>query len=114
MILALGGFKKEERNVSKKHKHSNYAVETNEEIEPVEEAVEIAEKKIEPITGMVDYCAKLNVRTTPDLDGDVIASLAKQTEVEIDLSKSTDDWYYICTAIGVEGFCMRQYVYIYL
>lgn len=100
--------------MSNKHKHSNYAVETNEEIEPVEEAVEVVEAPAESITGVVDYCAKLNVRTAPDLDGDVIASLAKRTEVEIDLSKSTDEWYHICTATGIEGFCMRQYIYVYL
>lgn len=100
--------------MSKKHNHSNYAVETNAEIKPVEEAVEVVETSTESITGVVDYCAKLNVRTTPDLDGDVVASLAKQTAVEIDLTKSTDEWYYVSTAMGIEGFCMRQYVYVYL
>lgn len=99
--------------MSNKHKHSSYAVETNEEIVPVEEAVEIVEEKIELVAGVVDYCSKLNVRTTPNLDGDVVASLAKRTEVEIDLSKSNDDWYHVCTSAGVEGFCMRQYIYVY-
>ena len=100
--------------MSKKHKHSSYAVETNEEVETVEEAVETVEEKIESVTGMVDYCAKLNVRSAPDLDGDVVASLPKRTEVEIDLTKSTSDWYYVCTSAGIEGFCMRQYIYVYL
>lgn len=65
---------------------------------------------ITTIEGVVSGCAKLNVRQEPNLFADVICTLDAMSEIEIIVEKSTKDWFYICTAIGAEGYCMRKYV----
>lgn len=66
------------------------------------------------VVGMVVGCAKLNVRAEASLFSDVIYTLNTQSEIEIDIEKSDKDWFYICTATGVEGYCMRKYVEAHL
>lgn len=71
---------------------------------PAEEA-----KKIETI-GVVTDCEKLNVRAAADPNADVVAVIPSLTEVVIDADASTSGFYRVCTAAGVEGFCMRKYI----
>ena len=66
------------------------------------------------VDGMVVGCAKLNVRAEASLFADVIYTLNAQSEIEIDIEKSNKDWFYICTATGIEGYCMRKYVEAHL
>lgn len=68
----------------------------------------------ETVVGMVVGCAKLNVRAEASLFSDVICTLNTQSEIEINIEKSDKDWFYICTATGVEGYCMRKYVEAHL
>ena len=92
-------------------------------VTPVEEKVETAVPNVEfvnetvntvslptTVEGMVVDCAKLNVRAEASLFADVVCVLNAQSEIEIDVNKSNNDWYYICTASGIEGYCMRKYV----
>lgn len=68
----------------------------------------------ETVIGMVVGCAKLNVRAEANLFSDVVCILNSQSEIEINVDKSTKDWFYICTATGVEGYCLRKYVEAHL
>ena len=68
----------------------------------------------ETVSGMVVGCAKLNVRKEPNLFADIVCALNVQSEIEIDVEKSNNDWFYICTATGVEGYCMRKFVEAHL
>lgn len=66
-----------------------------------------------PITGVVTDCLKLNVRSTPTDSsgkGNVVTTIECLTEVVIDMEGSTDRFYKICTASGIEGFCMKQFI----
>lgn len=84
---------------------------------PVVELVnETVETKPIPKTvdGMVVGCAKLNVRAEANLFAEVVCTLNAQSEIEIDVEKSNRDWFYICTATGIEGYCMRKYVEAHL
>lgn len=80
--------------------------------EMVVEPIEIPEVKMEPntVNGVVANCMKLNVRVEPSINSEVVYVLEVKTDVEINLDKSTDEWFYVCTAIGVEGYCMRKFV----
>lgn len=60
--------------------------------------------------GVVANCAKLNVRSKPGINGDVVCVLDKDVEVTIDVDESTDEWFKIRTAAGVNGYCMRKFV----
>ena len=62
------------------------------------------------VEGVVVNCAKLNVREEPSTNSDIVCVLDVMSEIEIDVEKSTDEWFKICTAIGVEGYCMRKFV----
>ena len=60
--------------------------------------------------GVVANCAKLNVRSKPGIDGDVVATLSVNEEVNIDVDESTNEWFKISTTAGVKGYCMRKFV----
>lgn len=88
---------------------------------PVVEVIETPEVKmvvetVETVTlpkivnGFVANCTKLNVRVQPAADADVVCVLDNGTEIEINVNNSTDEWFSICTAAGIEGYCMRKFV----
>lgn len=68
----------------------------------------------ETVTGMVVGCAKLNVRSDASLFADVVCTLDVMSEMMIDVNKSTKDWFFVCTATGIEGYCLRKYVEAHL
>lgn len=62
------------------------------------------------ITGTVVNCTKLNVRSNPVIDAEILTVLDANSEVEIDKARSTNEWLKITTAAGIDGFCMRKFV----
>lgn len=62
------------------------------------------------VSGVVVNCAKLNVREEPSANAEVVCVLDVMSEIKIDASKSDNEWFKICTATGVEGYCMRKFV----
>lgn len=76
------------------------------ENEPVKKQV----KPREPRIGVVIDCVKLNVRKSPSTDAEVLAEIAVNSEVQI-LGKGSDkDFFHVCTAAGVDGFCMKKFI----
>lgn len=61
--------------------------------------------------GVVNY-SRLHIYSKPDLDSEIICAVHYLTEVIIDLDCSTEDFYKIYTAIGVEGFCQKDLITI--
>lgn len=76
----------------------------------VEPKVESKPESAKPVVGVVFNCGKLNVRTNPASDADIVCVLDVNSEVKLDMSRSTKEWFKICTATGVEGFCMRKFI----
>lgn len=64
----------------------------------------------ETVTGTVANCTKLNVRANPSTTAEIVCVLDAKSEIEIDVAKSTNEWFKVYTAIGSEGYCMRQFV----
>lgn len=62
------------------------------------------------VSGIVTDCFSLNIREKPLSDAKVIAVIPVMENVLVDTSDSTDDFYKICTAAGVEGYCMKKYI----
>lgn len=62
------------------------------------------------IIGTVTNCSKLNVRSKPATDAEVVTVLNSDSEVIIDPARSTNEWLKITTTAGVEGYCMRKFV----
>lgn len=80
-------------------------------IETFEEATPVEEKKIVYI-GKIRDCDKLNVREKPSVDAKVLCKLDKNSEVLIDKTNSTKEFYNVVTSSGVEGYCMKKYMSI--
>lgn len=80
----------------------------NELVENVEATVE--EPVMEPITGVVIGCNKLNVRKKPGLKSEVVTVINAKTKLTINLEESAKDWYKVTVKPGVEGYCMKKYV----
>lgn len=65
------------------------------------------------VDGTVSNCVQLRVRETPDNSSDnEIGLLTLADGVLVNLTESTDDFYKITTAAGLEGYCMKQFINI--
>ena len=101
-----------------KKKHATpKPVETVEAVEPevIQDEIEEIEAVIETkpiIQGIVDGCAKLNVRKQPVANAEVVCVIERNTKVMIDENESTDEFYKVCTVSGIEGFCVKRFVVI--
>ena len=60
----------------------------------------------------VANCLRLHIHAEPDLDSDIVCKARYLTEVLVDPVSSTQDFYKICTAIGAEGFCKKEFITI--
>ena len=85
-------------------------IDVNEAVKETEIIAPIAPEPKKTVRGVVVGCFNLNVRTGPSKDFDVICEIPSDSEVEIDESESFEDFYKICTASGVEGFCMKKFI----
>ena len=87
---------------------------------PTEETIATLEEVIEETTeetvmeqfGFVSGCSKLNIRKAPNVNADIECVVNEGSELKIDKSKSIEGWFNICTANGVEGYCMSKFVEI--
>lgn len=92
----------------------------NEELEEANNAIHeiVAEKTIEETireatkTGVVVGCNKLNMRFTPKLDGSVICILTNADKVEVDTRFDDPEFYKVTTVLGIEGYCMKKYIFV--
>ena len=62
------------------------------------------------VFGVVTGCSKLNIREEPSTDSEVLAVVSSGTTLEIDMDDFGYDWLAVCTASGISGYCMAQYV----
>ncbi len=79
------------------------------ELGPIDEAIPI-EDRLAIMPGVVTNCLRLNVRKEPKADAEVIAVIDALSEVMIEVPASYGDFYKVCTAAGIEGFCMKKYI----
>lgn len=88
---------------------------------PTQESVEVKQEETvetptiqrelpQPTIGIVSNCAKLRVRAAANTDADILCEIESNSEVTIDTSQSTKDFYKVCTSAGVEGFCMKKFI----
>ncbi len=82
-------------------------VENNEGIE-VNEVVEVTNL----VKGVISGCRKLYVRKKPNKGSVHLCILDAGTEVTVNTAESTEDFYKVCTAAGIEGYCMKKFMSI--
>ena len=79
---------------------------------PVTPAPTVETEENDTIIGIVVECAKLNVRKEPAADAEILTTIPKGSEVQVDIFESTEDFYKVCTGAGVEGYCVKDYINI--
>lgn len=92
--------------------------ETTEEV--IEESVEEAQNDLkethdEIVDGVLNGCAKLNVRAEASKEADVVCVIDKDTSFTVNLTASTEDFYKIHACVNevlYEGFCVKQFISI--
>lgn len=95
-----------------KNKEKKLVVETPSENLTEVKTEPIVEEKVAVYIGEIRDCDKLNVREEPNINSKVLCKLDKTSEVEIDKTKSTKEFYKISTSSGVSGYCMKKYMSI--
>ena len=108
-----------------KHNYTNYSKQSKKPEEtsmPAEPVVSMSKRasvlepeetpvaKPEPITGVVNNCLRLNVREKPSVDAEILTALEAGSEVRLLKDEIENGFYKICTASGLEGYCMCEYV----
>ena len=73
---------------------------------------ELCEDTARNAIGVVTDCLKLNIREKPSKSSRVVAIVTCLDELEISMGDSNDEYYAVCTAAGIEGFCMKKFVAI--
>ena len=77
-----------------------------------EETILDIEAKPEPTIGSVVDCIMLNVRKEPSIESEILCEISWSTELMVYEDESTDEFYKICTASGIEGYCMKKFISI--
>lgn len=75
----------------------------------------IAEEKVETaktVFGTVVDCYRLNIRSGPSIDAEVLCEIPVDTKVKILESEFTEDFYKVVTGAGVEGYCLKTFIKI--
>lgn len=100
-----------------KNKESN-VVETNNVLEgqmTIDELINVEdtnETVNETAMGFVSGCEKLFVREKPGKEFNHITIIPKNSEVKINLTDSTEEFYKVTTSMGFEGYCMKKFITI--
>lgn len=102
----------------KKYDDKPKTEESVEHVEPAEPAVEVkmVEETVKTvpipntINGVVANCTKLNVRKDPSIHAEILGVVDVDSEMKINMDKSNDKWFYVSTAVGIDGYCMRDFV----
>ena len=81
-------------------------------LEPEETPDANSASKPEPVTGVVDNCIRLNVREKPSVDAEILTALEAGSEVLLLEDETENGFYKVCTASGLEGYCMCEYIVI--
>ena len=60
--------------------------------------------------GIVTNCSRLNVRKKPNKEAKILAVIDEGTELTVNLSRSTRNWYSVSLESGLYGYCMTEYI----
>lgn len=80
--------------------------------EAVTETVEEVATPAEPKQGVVTDCVKLNVRKEARPNAEVVCIIDASTTLMISEEESTEEFYKVYTAAGLEGYCMKKFIAI--
>ena len=62
------------------------------------------------IIGTVIGCVRLNVRKEPDENADVVDIVPVDAELNVDSNGGNEQFYFVRTPDGIDGYCMKKFV----
>ena len=74
--------------------------------------VEPEEPSKPALTTCIVTANKLNIRKLPSPGAEVATVVNRDTELMIDPEYEAVEWIKVCTAAGIEGYCMKRFVEI--
>lgn len=83
-------------------------IELNSEIEPECETNTASTEVI----GTVIKCKALNIREEADIRSDIVCVIPVGSNVMIDTTNYSGEWFKVCTEAGLEGYCLSEFVSI--
>lgn len=107
----MSSYRKDYTKFSKPSLHEEKAdkKETKRE-EPTEPTEPTKLIKNEPKTIIGNVTAKrLNIREKPDIGSSILCVAEANSELMIE-EDASDEWFKVCTVLGVEGYCMKKFV----
>lgn len=79
------------------------------EEEKIEEAIEaLKNDKNDILEGKIYKCKMINVRSQPSTESEILTTLKENDKVLVE--DMDDEWAHITTQMGVEGYCLKDYV----
>jgi len=107
------GNKRERKDIEVPVEETVVETELQEEEQEVSEPKVVEEQQEETVVvGFVDNCDRLNVRTQPDKNSQVLTIIIRNMAVQVNLEESTDLFYKVKTQSGLTGFCVKEYITI--
>ena len=93
----------------------------------IETPTEVVVNKVEPVVKQPkvifkfmkvgDNCTRLNVRKDPSLESEVIAKINSGATINVNLDKSTPDFFYVASEVidsehkkPIHGYCKKEFV----
>lgn len=71
---------------------------------------DVEEETNEIKIGIVANCNRLNIRKEPNASAEIVCEVVCKAELMVDEKESTDEFYKVCTATGMNGFCMKNFI----
>lgn len=66
--------------------------------------------QVNEVIGVVVNCKWLDLRSEPDNQSPIVYIAAYNDQLIVDLEKSTDEYYRVCTAFGIECYAGKEFV----
>lgn len=99
-----------QKNETFENDQQGAVIENNAKYYP-EQPTSTPEKNTNILYGIVTNCKQLNVRREAQKRTDNVLCIISAGDVlEIDKDRSTNAWFYVTTADGIDGYCMKEFV----
>ena len=104
----MSSYRKDYTKFSKPSLHEEKADKKETKREEPTEPMEPTKDEPKTIIGNVT-AKRLNIREKPDIGSSILCVAEANSELMIE-EDASDEWFKVCTVLGVEGYCMKKFV----
>lgn len=104
----MSSYRKDYTKFSKPSLHDEKADKKETKREEPTEPTELTKNEPKTIIGNVT-AKRLNIREKPDIGSSILCVAEANSELMIE-EDASDEWFKVCTVLGVEGYCMKKFV----